>query len=126
MNKYIKFLSVILVLTSSIYLPSANAASTSSSTDMLITIAESNPTLIERLDDIAITDPELLNQLLKMADSDAKQLERLLNLAENNHYIFSKLANIKSVETTKEKKLFTTYGQAVTLGAIDHGTVIRN
>ncbi|PKG86250.1 hypothetical protein CXF85_00625 [Colwellia sp. 75C3] len=130
MNKYIKVLSLLLALTSSVYLPSAFAATTTSSTDMLITIAETNPDLIERLDDIAITNPELLNQLLTMADGDAEQLERLLNLAESNYYIFSKLASIKSVETTQEVKVeeeqVSPYGQMSTFGAIDVGDVIQN
>ena len=127
MNKYIKVLSLVLALTSSVFVTSAFAAS---STDMLITIAETNPVLIERLDDIAITDPELLNQLLSMSDGDAVQLERLLNLAESNYYIFSKLASIKSVETTQEVKVeeeqVSPYGQMSTFGAISDGDIIQN
>ena len=130
MKKYIKALSLVLALTSSVFLPSAFAAS---STNMLITIAEDNPVLIERLDDIAITDPKLLNQLLSMADSDAEQLERLLNLADSNPYIFSKLANIKTVETTKEvtvkveeeeeeeEEQVSPYRRVSTFGAINDG-----
>lgn len=128
MNKYIKALSLVLTLTSSVFLPSAFAAS---STDMLITIAETNPVLLERLDDIAITDPTRLNQLLTMADSNAGQLEKLLNLAESNPYIFSKLASIKSVEITQklkvEEKQRSPYGQMSTFGTIDDGGgIIRN
>jgi len=131
MNKYIKVLSLLLALTSSVYLPSAIAAKTTSSTNMLITIAEDNPVLIERLDDIAITDPKLLNQLLSMADSDAEQLERLLNLADSNPYIFSKLANIKTVETTKKVKVkveeqVSPYRRVSTRGTIQDGGVIQN
>jgi hypothetical protein len=98
---------------------------------MLITIAETNPVLLERLDDIAITDPTRLNQLLTMADSNAGQLEKLLNLADSNPYIFSKLANIKRVETTQELKVeeeqVSPYGQMSTFGVIrDDGGIIRN
>ena len=125
MNKYIKVLSLLLALTSSVYLPSAFAGS---STDMLITIAETNPDLIERLDYIAITDPELLNQLLTMAGSDAVQLEKLLNLAESNPYIFSKLVSIKSVETTQELKVeeeqVSPDGQMSTFGTIHDGDLM--
>jgi hypothetical protein len=128
MKKYIKALSLVLALTSSVFLPSAFAAG---STDMLITIAETNPVLLERLDDIAITDPTRLNQLLTMADSNAGQLEKLLNLAESNPYIFSKLANIKRVETTQELKVeekqVSPYGKISTRGIIsDGGGIIRN
>jgi hypothetical protein len=128
MNKFIKVLSLVLVLTSSVFVTSAFAAG---STDMLITIAETNPVLLERLDDIAITDPTQLNQLLTMADSNAGQLEKLLNLAESNPYIFSKLANIKRVETTQELKVeekqVSPYGQMSTFGAIDDGGgIIQN
>jgi hypothetical protein len=130
MKKYIKALSLVLALTSSVFLPSAFAAS---STNMLITIAETNPVLLERLDDIAITDPTRLNQLLTMADSNAGQLEKLLNLAESNPYIFSKLANIKRVETTQEVKVeeeeeeqVSPYRRVSTFGAIHDGDIIRN
>ena len=126
MNKYIKVFSVMMVLASGTYLSNAHAASSSNSTDMLITIAENNPDLIERLDDIAVTNPELLNQVLNIADSDAKQLEKLLNLAENNHFIFSKLVNIKSVETTKQKQKSSAYEQAFTRGIIQDGGVIQS
>lgn len=122
MNKYIKALSMVLALTSSVYLPSAFAASTSSSTEMLITLAETDPVLVDRLNDIALSDPELLNQLLEMADSDAALLERLLNLAESDPETFEKLVTIKNVETTQEltveEPVYSTFG-------IDDGTINR-
>ncbi|KGJ90409.1 hypothetical protein [Colwellia psychrerythraea] len=130
MNKYIKVVSLLLALTGSIYLPSANAAS---STDMLITIAETNPVLVDRLNDIALNDPELLQQLMKMADSDANQLERLLNIAEYNPLIFAKIVNIKNVETAQkltlkaEEQQVSPYGQMSTFGTIDDsGGIIQN
>ena len=127
MKKYIKALSLVLALTSSVYLPSVFAAN---STNMLITIAETNPVLIERLDDIALNDPKLLNQLLNIADSDAEQLERLLNLADTSPFIFEKLVTIKRLETTPEIKIekqkLSPYGQMSTLGTIQDGGIIRN
>ncbi|HBY84982.1 MAG TPA: hypothetical protein DEO86_03830, partial [Colwellia sp.] len=91
MNKYIKALSMVLVLTSSVYLPSAFAVSTSSSTEMLITLAETDPVLVDRLNDIALNDAKLLKQILKLAGSDASQLERLLDLAESDPETLEKL-----------------------------------
>ena len=126
MKKYIKALSLVLALTSSVYLPSVFAAN---STNMLITIAETNPVLIERLDDIALNDQKLLNQLLNIADSDAEQLERLLNLADTNPFIFEKLVTIKSLETAQEIKIekkLSPYGQVSVLGTISVGDIIRN
>jgi hypothetical protein len=123
MNKYIKVLSMVLALTSSVYLPSAFAASTSSSTEMLITLAETDPVLLDRLNDIALNDPELLNQLLEMADSDAALLERLLNLAESDPETFEKLVTIKNVETTEE--LIIDEPVYSTFGAIKDGDIMQ-
>ncbi|KGJ87069.1 hypothetical protein [Colwellia psychrerythraea] len=114
MNKYIKVLSVVLALTSSVYLPSAFAASTNSSTEMLITLAETDPVLVDRLNDIALNDPKLLKKILKLAGSDATQLERLINLAESDPQTFEKLVNIKDVEATEEltveQPMYSTFG----------------
>jgi len=122
MNKYIKVLSMVLALTSSVYLPSAFAASTSSSTEMLITLAETDPVLVDRLNDLALTDAKTLKELLKIADSDPVQLERLLNLLENDPESFDKLVTIKNAETTEEleieQPMYSTFG-------IDDGTINR-
>lgn len=95
MIKYLRILSLSLALTSIVYLPNVNAAS---STEMLITIAETNPALVERLNVIALNDTKLLNQLLEIADSDSSQLERLLNLAETDPETFKKLVAISNAE----------------------------
>jgi len=125
MNKFIKALSVVLVLSSSAFLPSANAASATSSTEMLITLAETDPMLVERLNDIALNDEKLLNQLMKMSESDPVQLERLLNLVESNPYMFWMIANIYNAqETTKSEPVEEQ--QMSTFGAIDDGGVIQN
>ena len=124
MNKYIKDLSMVLALTSSVYLPSASAASTSSSTEMLITLAETDPVLVDRLNDLALTDAKALKQLLKLADSDPVQLERLLNLLENDPESFDKLVTIKNVETTEE--LIIDEPVYSTFGTIHDGGVIQN
>ena len=104
MNKFIKVLSVILVLSSSVFLTNANAASITKDTnptDMLINLAESNPALVDRLNDIALTDEELLTQLLKMAESDPVKVERLINLEEQNSDMFWMLANIYNAQSSK-------------------------
>lgn len=123
MNKYIKVLSMVLALTSSVYLPSAFAASTSSSTEMLITLAETDPVLVDRLNDLALTDAKTLKELLKIADSDPVQLERLLNLLENDPESFDKLVTIKNAETTEELKI--EQPMYSTFGAIKDGTINR-
>jgi hypothetical protein len=96
MKKYLKAISIILVLISSSYLPSVNAAS---SAEMLITIAETNPTLLERLNTVAIDNKELLNNVLKMAESKPEQVERLLNIAETDPTTFSQLVTINDATT---------------------------
>lgn len=116
MNKYLKIISLSVALTSAAYLPNVNAAS---STEMLITIAESNPALVERLNEVALNDVAQLKQLLKMAESKPKQLERLLNLAETDPEAFSQLVTISSAETTEGK------GTVLSNGTIDDGGVIR-
>jgi len=117
MNKFLKVVSFLLVLSSSVYLPSANAAS---STEMLITIAETNPALLERLNTLALDNAELLNQLLKMAESDAAQLERLLNIAETDLEVFSQLVTINDTKEAQEN------GGASTMGIIsDDDGIIR-
>ena len=120
-----------LVLSSSVFLSSANAASTANSTDMLITIAENNPVLIDRLNDIALNEPKLLQQIMQMADSDAAQLERLLYLAEYAPELLAKMVTIKNVAATQKLKVeeqqVSPYGQMSTFGAIDvGGGIIRN
>ena len=124
MNKYIKVLSMVLALTSSVYLPSAIAASTTSSTEMLITLAETDPVLVDRLNDIALNDPKLLKKILKLAGSDATQLERLLNLLENDPETFDKLVTIKDAEATQELKI--KQPMYSTFGTIHDGGVIQN
>ncbi len=123
MNKYIKVLSMVLVLTSSVYLPSAFAVSTNNSTEMLITLAETDPVLVDRLNDIALNDAKLLKQILKLAGSDADQLERLLNLAESDPETLEKLVTIKNVEASQELKIsqpvYSTFG-------IEDGGINRN
>lgn len=128
MNKFIKALSVMLILTSSVYLPNVSAAN---STDMLITIAENNPVLIDRLNDIALNDSKLLQQIMTMADSDVAQLERLIDLADYNPTLLAKLVTIKSVGTSKKLTLKedknSPYGQMSTFGTInDDGGIIQN
>jgi len=116
MNKFLKVVSLLLVLSSSVYLPSVNAAS---STEMLITIAETNPVLLERLNTVAIDNSELLNQLLKMANSKPEQLERLLDIAETDPEVFAQLVTINEAEKTEEE------GGVSTLGINDEGGIIR-
>ncbi len=105
MNKYLKVLSLSLALTSAAYLPNANAAS---STEMLITIAETNPVLVERLNIIALNDAELLNQLLIMAKSKPELLERLMNLAETDPEMFARLVTIFNVKRDQGGKTILT------------------
>jgi hypothetical protein len=131
MNKYIKVLSVMLVLSSSVFLSSANAANTvknTSTTDMLINLAENDPVFVDRLNDIALTDEKLLNQVLKMAESDPVKLEKLLDLEERNPNMFWMIANIYNVQAPKTLEPAPAPGKGVmsTFGAISHGGVIRN
>ena len=129
MNKFINVLSVILVLSSSVFLTNANAASITKDTnptDMLINLAESNPALVDRLNDIALTDEELLTQLLKMAESDPVKLAGLLDLEERNSDMFWMIANIYNVQAPKalepalEKDL-----PMSTFGIIQDGSINR-
>ena len=123
MNKYIKALSVVLVLSSSAFLSNANAASP---TDMLITLAETDPVLVDRLNEIALTDENLLNQLLKMSESSPEKLEQLISLSERSPTMFWMIANIynaqlKTAEQAEEEQMVSTFG------AIDDGAgIIRN
>lgn len=126
MNKFIKALSLILVLTGSVYLPSANAASTTGSTEMLINLAETDPVLVDRLNDLALNDPKLLNQLLKMAESDPVQLERLLDLSERNPNIFWKIATIYNAQSTTKIEPVEEEQQMSTFGIISDEDVIQN
>ena len=114
MNKYLKIISLSLVLTGTVFLPNVNAAS---STEMLITIAESNPVLVERLNEIALNDAKQLHQLLKMADSKPEQLERLLNLSETDPDAFSQLETVFNAEANQEK------GSVSTMGIGDGGVI---
>jgi hypothetical protein len=140
MNKYIKVLSVVLVLSSSVFLTNANAGSITKNTnptEMLINLTESNPALIDRLNDIALTDEKLLTQILKMAESDPVKLERLLNLEERNSDIFWRVANIYNAQSN-EKSAYSDKFQSSdmfqseeelpmsTFGAIQDGGIIRN
>ncbi len=119
MNKYIKALSVILVLSSSAVLSSANAASP---TDMLITLAETDPVLVDRLNEIALADEKLLNQLLKMAESSPEKLGQLISISERNPSMFWIMANIYNAQlkTTEEEQMGSTFG------IIHDGDIIRN
>ncbi|WP_057830475.1 hypothetical protein [Colwellia sp. TT2012] len=126
MNKYIKVLSVMLVLTSSVFLASANAASTANTTEMLITLAETDPVLVDRLNDIALTDKKLLKQLLNMAESEPLKLARLLNLAERNAHMFWMIANIYNAQSVQllepvQEQQFSTFG-----AINDGGGIIQN
>jgi hypothetical protein len=116
MNKYLKIVSVLFVLTSGVYLPSVKAVS---STEMLITIAETNPVLVERLSNIALHETELLIQLLNIADSKAEQLERLISLKETDPVAFEQLIVIKNAEMAPTKGIGFSEG-------IGDGGVIRN
>jgi len=121
MNKFIKALSVMLVLTGSVYLPNANAVSSGKTTEMLITLAETDPILVDRLNDIALNDPILLQQILKLAGSDPVKLERLLNLAENDPETFAKLVTIKEVASEPTLELQVESTQMSTFGTISDG-----
>jgi hypothetical protein len=129
MNKFIKALSVAVVLSSSVFLTNANAGNTvnnTNPTEMLLTIAESNPILVDRLNDIALTDEKLLTQLLKMSESDPAKLEKLLNLEERNTKMFWMIANIYNAQITKALEPVDKKQHMSTFGAISHGGVIRN
>ncbi len=116
MKTYLKALTLLLVLSGSAYLPNVYAEN---STAMLITIAETSPALMERLDTIALTDAALLNDLLIMADSDPAQLERLLDLHAADPATFQQLLGIVAAENSDE-------GNASLLGTISDGGIIRN
>ena len=128
MNKYIKVISMLLALSSSIYLPSTFAATTTSSTEMLITLAETDPVLIDRLNYLALNDAKLLNQILKMSENDPVKLERLVTLAETDPDMFWKLANIYNaqeaeatatkLEPVEEQQMFSTFGAVDSSGGI--------
>jgi hypothetical protein len=121
MNKYIKTLSLAFVIAGSVYLPSVNA--TSADNKMLITIAETDPVLIDRLNDLALTNPKRLNQVLKMAGADSAQLTRILNLAENNPELFEKVSQISNLQRSKRTKRSN---RQSTFGTIHDDDVIRN
>lgn len=131
MNKFINVLSVILVLSSSVFLSNANAAKIANTvkdtnpTEMLINLAESNPTLVDRLNDIALTDEKLLTQILKMAESDPVKLDGLLDLEERNSDMFWMIANIYNAQSNTgiqpEKDL-----PMSTFGAVSGSGIIRN
>ncbi|WP_019026374.1 hypothetical protein [Colwellia piezophila] len=122
MIKYIKALSLVLVLAGSVYLPSAYAGKTN---DMLITIAETDPVLVDRLNDIALNDALLLKKILQMADAKVEQLERLLDLAEYDPETLDKLITIYNAKTAPEQEL--QQPQMSTFGTInDGGGIIRN
>jgi hypothetical protein len=123
MNKYIKVISMMLALSGSIYLPSAIASCNNTSTDMLITLAETYPDLIDRLNYLAVNDVELLTQLLKMSEADPVKVERLLSLAETNPTMFWVLANVYNAQAAQNS---SEDDMVSTCGAIDDGTVIRN
>jgi hypothetical protein len=144
MNKFINVLSVILVLSSSVFLSSANAAKIvntvkdTNPTEMLINLAETDLALIDRLNDIALTDEKLLTQILKMAESDPVKLERLLNLEERNSDIFWMVANIYNAQSNEKTASSDKFQSSdmfqseeelpmSTFGAInDGGGIIRN
>lgn len=116
MKKHLKTLSLLLVLSGSVYLPTANAEN---STPMLITLAESSPAVVEQLNTIAVTNPSLLNNLLTMADGDPAQLERLLDLLTSNPSTFEQLSAIVAAENSDS-------GNASLQGTISDGGIIRN
>ena len=131
MNRYFKVLTLVMIMVSSVYLPNVYAIS-SSETDMLITIAEDDPVLIERLNDIAINDAVLLQQLFSLADSDATQLERLLDLADSDPETFAMLVTIKEAATTEEETTETETETEVvdeleitTFGTVSSGGLMR-
>jgi len=107
MNKYLKILSLSLALSSSVYLPNVNAAR---STGMLITIAENNPMLLERLNVIALNDAVLLKHILAMSDSNPANLERLLNLVETDTEVFEQLVSIHNIEEVNKEDKLIAYG----------------
>jgi hypothetical protein len=128
MHKSIKVITALLALAGSAYLPSAIAQSTdtnntTSSTDMLITLAETDAVLIEQLNELAINDAELLAQLLTMAESDQLKVERLLNLAETNPSMFWVLASVYNAQAAQKNS--EDDDMVSTCGAIKDGTVIH-
>jgi hypothetical protein len=130
MNKFIKVLSVMLVLSSSVFLSNANATNmtnNTSATDMLINLAENDPVLVERLNDIALTDEKLLSQLLRMSESDPVKLERLLSLSERETHMFWMIANIYNAQATTTVESAEKKQHMSTFGTIDDdGGVIQN
>ncbi len=94
---------------------------------MLITLAETDPVLIDRLNELALNDEKLLNQILKMSENDPVKLERLVNLAENDPIMFWKLANIynaneaestKTLQPVEEQQMMSTFGAIKDEGGI--------
>ncbi len=130
MNKYIKVISLLLALTSTIFLSAANAASSKSTTDMLIDLAETDTVLIERLNELAINDEKLLSQLLTMAEADPIKVAKLLNLAESDPSMFWALANVYNAQAAQascdseppkdNKRMGVTFGTISDGGGIIH------
>jgi hypothetical protein len=125
MHKSIKVITALLALAGSAYLPSAIAQNTDThnTTDMLITLAETDAVLIEQLNELAINDAELLAQLLTMAESDQLKVERLLNLAETNPSMFWVLASVYNAQAAQNNS--EDDDMVSTCGAIKDGTVIH-
>lgn len=116
MKAYLKALTLLLAVSGSVYLPKVYAAN---STTMLITIAETSPALVERLNTIALSDSNLLNSLLMMAESDPEQLERLLDLYTADPVTFQQLTAIIAADATQ--------GESASVLGIDDGNgIIRD
>ena len=91
---------------------------------MLITLAETYPDLIERLNHLAVNDVELLTQLLKMSEADPVKVERLLSLAETNPSMFWVLANVYNAQaaqnSSEDDDMVSTCGTISDGGGIIH------
>ena len=112
-----KHFSIALIAVSSfIYLPNADAENT---TDLLITVAENNPALLEELNTVTANNPDLLSTLLAMSGSDPTQLARLLDLFAVDKTSFDQL--IIAYNTQNQ----TQNDSVSTLSVDDSGGIVR-
>lgn len=113
MTKYSKFLSALAIVSAT----SFASVQASDSTEMLVTIAETNPSLVERLTAISNTTPELSAAILKLAGQDIDLLERLVNLAEQDP---KALQQVIAIETNKTNR---SSSNSSIMGGVDDGGI---
>ncbi len=114
MKRYNKVVSIFLILLTTTLTVKAN-----DSIEILLTLAESDPVLLERMNYLAVNEPKVSAAILNLANNNVELLTRLIDLAEINPLALQQVITIEQTREAQSEELLVG-----TMGGIENDDII--